>query len=285
MKSISEKIVLCVGIGFILIGGVRFLGYSISSLVIALISIFAALISISDVLEITRYKKYGNWIQNTALVIIVAIIVFLVYPLNIAPSIISTIGDSFTIIGLGLVILLFGWKEIQEKRSNKEPVESNEMIKNCKFQIVVNEYEQMMKLNDMIEKLKKLDQEANSYNRVHSGWGIFCECLFDYWNQDEGPFFDGYNQQKHYEFICALNNATKAIANTSFFDANYSIKRELQIFNHNFDVTLDPLMKHIELPNIDDLMKEVYNALLLWEELKGLVNRRYEQGRLNYKES
>ncbi|MGK9486419.1 hypothetical protein [Bacillus tropicus] len=44
-------------------------------------------------------------------------------------------------------------------------------------------------------------------------------------------------------------------------------------------------MKHIELPNIDDLMKEVYNALLLWEELKGLVNRRYEQGRLIYKES
>jgi hypothetical protein len=284
MNSKSAPFVSAIGIIFIIVGICRFIDFSIPSIVVALISVMAALISLSDVLEITKFRKYGLLVQGLALFFFIVLMIIWLLPINVNFSFIQSIGDGFTVIGLGLVIGLYGFKEILEHRRKENVKESNEMIRNCKFEITSNEYKEMMKLNDIIERLKVLDKEAFPYNKVHSGWSLFHDSLADYWNRLQGPFFDGGNRNKYYEFLCVLGNATDKIGSVADSDDPMTFRyREVEMWNEMMTITIQPRMNNSYLPSTDDLIEGIDKTLSSWDELKVIVNGRYEQERTSQK--
>ncbi len=291
MKSKSAFFVLAVG-GILIIAGIlRIFNFSIPTIVIALISVMAALLSLSDLLEITQNKKSSIASQSVALICFVILMLMWLFPNKVDYEFSTPMGDGFTVIGLGFVIGLYGLKEILEYlrkeeviESEEEVIESDEMIRNCKFEITSNEYMEMMKLNDIIERLKSVDQEAFPNNKVHSGWSLFHDSLADYWNSLQGPFFDGLNRNKYYEFLCALGNVTEKIGNVADSDNPRTFKYiEVEMWNEIMTINIQPRMNNSDLPSTDDLIEGIDKALSLWNELKALVNGRYEQERSSQK--
>ncbi|MED3576928.1 DNA-binding protein [Bacillus cereus] len=276
MKPKSAYVVLAVGVIFVFAAILRFFGYSTPSLVVALISLIAALISFSDILEITRYKKIGTISQIFALIFFILAIIIWLFQFNLEYQFIQTIGDSFTILGLGLVIGLYGFKEILD---NKNIIEkSNPSIEYIKFKITLNEYEEMMKLNDIMERLKKLDQDTFPYNRVHNGWAFFYDSLHEHLVKWHGPFFDGMNREKYDEFLWALNNATDKIGNIA--DPDYIIgTRKVEMWNEFIELTIQKSIHNAPISSMNDIKKEMTNVQLKWNEFKDLVNNRYEKER------
>ncbi|HDR6309121.1 TPA: APC family permease [Bacillus cereus] len=292
MNFKSAYFVIAFSTILIIAGVYRFFDSSIPAIVIALISVTATFLSLSDLLEITKFKKYSIVTLGIALISFVALMINWIYPDKANYAFISPMGDGFTVIGFGIVIGLYGLKEILEYRrkenvikSNKEDViESDEMIRNWQFEITSNEYKEMMKLNDIIERLKALDQEAFPYNKVHSGWSLFHDSLADYWNKSQGPFFDGVNRNKYYEFLCVLGDVTEEIGNVADSDNPRTFKYiEVEMWNEIMTINIQPRMNNSDLPSTDDLIEGIDKALSLWNELKTLVNGRYEQERSSQK--
>ncbi|HDR4873426.1 TPA: hypothetical protein QCR24_004304 [Bacillus cereus] len=60
----------------------------------------------------------------------------------------------------------------------------------------------------MIENLKELDQKSFSHNRVHNGWALLFDTLYEHWTMWKGPFFDGAHREKYVEFISVLDKIT-----------------------------------------------------------------------------
>ncbi|WP_410989333.1 APC family permease [Bacillus cereus] len=296
MHSKSALFASAIGIIFIIVGIFRFFDFSIPSIVVALMSVMAALISLSDVLEITQFRKYGLRVQFLALGFFIILMIIWLLRINVNSSLFQTIGDGFTVIGLGFVIGLYGLKETFEYRRKEEVIEldegdviesdeedvieSDEMIRIYKFEITSNEHKEMMKLNDIIERLKALDQKVFPSNKVHSGWSLFHDSLADYWNKLQGPFFDGVNRNKYHEFLCALGSATDKIGSVSDSDDPRTFEyTEVEMWNEMMTIHIQPRMNNSYLPSTGDLIEGIDKALSLWDELKVLVNRRYEQER------
>ncbi|WP_336991653.1 APC family permease [Bacillus toyonensis] len=285
MNFKSAYFVIAFSAILIIAGVYRFFDSSIPAIVIALISVTATFLSISDLLEITKYKKYSKVTLGIALISFVALMINWIYPDTANYAFISPMGDGFTVIGFGIVIGLYGLKEILEKEdaieSNEEDViETDEMIRNWKFEITSNEHKEMMQLNDIIERLKALDQKAFPSNKVHSGWSLFYDSLAEYWNKLQGPFFDGVNRNKHYEFLCALDNATSKIGSVSDFDDPRTYEyTEVEMWNQMMTIHITPRTNNNNLPSTGDLKEGIDKALSLWDELKVLVNERYEHER------
>ncbi|MEK4745087.1 MULTISPECIES: APC family permease [unclassified Bacillus (in: firmicutes)] len=288
MNFKSAYFVIAFSAILIIAGVYRFFDSSIPAIVIALISVTATFLSISDLLEMTKFKKYSIVTLGIALISFVALMINWIYPDKANNAFISSMGDGFTVIGFGIVIGLYGLKEILESQRKEDVIESNEedvietdeMIRNWKFEITSNEYNEMMQLNDIIERLKRLDQEAFPFNKVHDGWCLFHDSLADYWNSLQGPFFDGANRNKYHEFLCVLGNATDKIGSVADSDNPRTFRyREVEMWNETIAITIRPKMNNSDLPSTDDLMEGINKVLSLWDELKDLVNRRYEQER------
>ncbi|RFB70268.1 APC family permease [Bacillus sp. AW] len=295
--------------GILIIAGFyRFFNSSIPDIVIALISVTATFLSLSDLLEITKFKRYSKVTLVIALISFVVLMINWIYPDKTNHTFTSRMGDGFTVIGFGIVIGLYGIKEILEyrrkeyfKESNEEEVikpdeegviesdeeeviELDEMIGNYKYELTLNEYKEMMKLNDIIERLKALDQEAFPYNKVHSGWSLFHDSLADYWNKSLGPFFDGANRNIYYDFLCELGNVTEKIGNVADSDNPRTFKyKEVEMWNEIMTINIQPRMNNSDLPSTDDLKEGIDKTLSLWNKLKDLVNGRYETERSNQK--
>ena len=286
MKLKSVYVVLAVGIIFVFSSFFRLIGFSVPSLVVALISVIAALISLSDLLEITKYKKNVNAIQFLALVLlIVSMIIWLFLP-SINFDFVTTIGDSFTILGLGLVIGFYGLKEILEHNLNKVTENSKDILSNCKFKITLNEYEEMMKINDIIERLKKLDQDIIPYNKLHNGWSFLSDSLAEQWNSWEGPFFDGINRKKYYTFLLVLDSVAEQIGNTSdaYNYRTYSY-RNVEMWNETIEITIQPKINNRYAASMKQLTEEIHKSLLLWQDVKDSVIIRYEKERSEQKKN
>ncbi|EKN71592.1 hypothetical protein BABA_00735 [Neobacillus bataviensis LMG 21833] len=280
MNFKSAYVVLAVGIIFVISAIFRLFGFLVPSLVVALISVIAALISLSDVVEITRFKKYGGIIQIVALVLFIFSMTIWLFPINLKSDIVQAIGDSFTILGLGFVIGLFGFKEILDQRREKNIEKPNEKIENYKFRITLNEYEEMMRLNDIIVRLTKLDQDIFPFNKVHNGWALFSDSLSEHWNRWGGPFYDGMNRKKYYEFLLVLDRVAEKIGNVADADDYRTIRHtKVEMWGELLEITIQPRINNRYLDSMNDLTEEIHKALLLWDEFKDLVNKRYEKER------
>ncbi|MCY9373799.1 APC family permease [Bacillus sp. T17B1] len=283
MKSKSAYVVLSVGAIFLICSICRLFGYLFPSIVVALISVIAALVSLSDVLEITRFKKYGIYVQLTALLFFILSMTLWLLPINLNFPLAQSIGDSFTLLGLGLVIGLFGLKEILEHNNKKVIHKPNETLKKCKYNITLNEYEEMMKLNDIIERLKKLDQDVFPYNKVHNGWAFFSDSLVEHWNAWRGPFFDGINREKYYEFLSELDRVSGEIGDITDTDYCLFSHRKIEMWNEDIEITIQPRINNMYLASIKDIAEELDKAISLWAKVKEQVTKRYEKQRSEQK--
>nr|WP_311230765.1 APC family permease [Bacillus wiedmannii] len=208
--------VIIIGCLFILVGFSRFLGFEIDPFIVSLISLFAGLISLADLIGITPCKNLGVVVQGFAYTLFGILMFLWLLRIKINFSNVQELGDAGTIIGLGLVILFIGFKEKLEKSNLQEETvietqltgtKENEPAKELryyKYQIVLDEYENMMKINDIIKNLRKIDQDSLPYNKVHNGWALLSDCLNEGWN----PFFDGIHKEKYYIFLNELNSIT-----------------------------------------------------------------------------
>ncbi|MBX0315495.1 APC family permease [Planococcus glaciei] len=284
MKSKSAYIVLAIGAIFVICAICRMFGYLIPGLVIALMSVMAALISLSDVIELSRFRKFGNSIQLIALGIFICSMTLWLLPIDFSLPFAQVIGDSFTILGLGFVIVFFGLKEVFNHTKEDNSKKNYELLKYWKFNITINEYDEMMKLNDIIERLKKLDQDVFPYNKVHNGWACFSDSLVEHWNRWEGPFFDGVNREKYHEFLIALDHTAGEIGNIADTDYRSFSQRKVEMWNESIELTIQPRINNMYVASIEEIVEEINKALLLWGEVKGQIINRYEKERSEQKE-
>ncbi|WP_318617630.1 APC family permease [Sporosarcina sp. YIM B06819] len=279
MKFKSGIIVIAIGLIFVIAAVYRLFGYSVPSSVVALISVIAALISLSDVLDITKLKKYTAYVQGIALIFFVIAMIMWLFP-NLANSLsLPIIGDGFTILGLGFVIGLYGWKEILESKKVNEIKVNNEY----KYKLTEFEYLEMMQLNDIIERLKNLDREFFPYNKVHDGWALFNDSLAEHWNKWKGPFYDGMNRKNYFEFLSALDQTAEKIGDVADPDFRYFNTRQVKMWGDSIEVTSQPRMNNIHIASMDDVSKEIQKVLILWDKVKNPVTKRYEEERAEEK--
>ncbi|MFJ8530957.1 APC family permease [Bacillus sp. NPDC094106] len=265
-------------------GILRIFNFSIPTIVIALISVMAVCLSLSDFLEITKYKKYSIRAQFLALICFVALMPMWLFQMKINHPTIPLIGDSFTMIGLGLVIGSFGLKEILEHRSKENGKKHNEIIAKYKFEVTSNEYKEMEKLSNVIEKLKVIDQEAVSFNKLHNGWTTLFGILNEEYENRQRPFFDGANRIKYREFLVELHTAIGKIGSAvDVGNPNATITRKIDMWGDEMPVTLHPKMKSVYSPDWDEIDEAMKNMLLKWKELKEMMYDRYEKERANQK--
>ncbi|QGM30153.1 APC family permease [Bacillus sp. N3536] len=272
--------VMVIGIILVISAFLRLFGFPVPSLVVALISVVAALISLTDVLEVTEYKKHSTTVQKLTFGVFGLAFILWLFQFNSKISLIQNIGDGFTLMGLGLVILLYGWKERIELKKEQNTEKAIEINDEYKFKITKNEYDEVMKLNDIIERLKKIDQETLAKNRLHDGWAQFSDTLVEHLQKWGGePFYDGLNRQKFTEFIISLDSAAEQISNIANTDYQTQTTKEIDIGLNIVEVSIQPRMNNMHIQSIDDVYKELKKSLNVWDEFKDLVNKRYEKER------
>lgn len=284
MKFKSGIIVMAIGLIFIIAAIYRLFEYSVPSSVVALISVIAAIISLSDVLDITKFKKYTGYVQGMALILFVIVMIMWLFP-NLANSLsLPSIGDGFTILGLGFVIGLYGWKEILEsKKVNKIKINEIKVNEEDKYKLTEFEYHEMMQLNDIIERLKNLDREFFPYNKVHDGWALFYDYLAEHWNRWKGPFYDGLNRNNYIVFLHALDQTAEKIGDIADPDYRNFNTRKVNMWGDSIEVTCQPRINNIHIASMADVSKEIQNVLILWDEVKNPITKRYEKERAEQK--
>jgi hypothetical protein len=266
---------ITLGIGaFLVIAAIlRMCGYTVPSLVVASFSVVAVLTSLSDLLEILKTrKKHQHILLFFALVFfIISLIIWVFFP-NINEEIATTIGDGFTILGLALVIGLFGFKELKASSTKDD-------YKKAEFIITKHEYDEMLKLNDVIENLKKVTNDTFSLNRVHNGWALFYDSLAEHWYNGRSPFYDGLNRALYWQFLKKLDEATEMIGDIA--DTNYRTFRTqiVKMWGEDIEVIIQPRINNPYVPTINDVNNKLKDALDEWEKLKKQITKRYEQER------
>lgn len=281
MKIKSAYFVGAIGTVFIIASVLRFFGNSVPSLVIALISVVAALITLSDVLEITKFRKYCFSVQLLALSVFILAFILWLFPIDSNISYISNISDGFTIMGLGFVIGLYGLKEIFEHNRGKNPKTVNEVNYEYLFRITKNEYDEVMKINDVIMRLKKLDQETFPINRLHDGWAQFSDILYEHMQMGkvEEQFYDGKNREKFTQFIIHLDKAAEKISNIADSDYLTLKTKKVDVGLDIDEVSIQPRINNMHINSIKEVYKGLEEALNSWDEFKDSVNKRYEKER------
>ncbi|BAK15242.1 DNA-binding ferritin-like protein [Solibacillus silvestris StLB046] len=285
MKNNSAWFVFCIGITFLVISICRLFGFTVSSIVIAFISVFAALISLSDLLSITKYNKSTIVVRVIAFLLFIVLLVVWLLGIKSKLPVIQIIGDSFTILGLGIVIMLYAIKEIlYSKRVNKiENDSENENpkidIELYKFILIENEYEEMMKMNDIIERLKNIDKKTLSFNRVHNGWASFSDFLADHWNNWKGPFFDGKHREIYFDFLIFLDETAEKIGDIADTDPRYFKETSVEMWGETIDITIQPRINNPHIMSITEVIDRIQQTLDKWEEVKGIISTRYQKER------
>ncbi|MGE7843665.1 APC family permease [Lysinibacillus sp. NPDC093712] len=283
MDKRSAYIVLGIGAMFCIVAVFRLFNFEVSGFVVAIFSLTAALISLSDLLEITRYKNYVIRVLILALVIFIGALTILVLKIEVEFPFISNMGDSFTLIGLGLVIVLYGLKELIEKDEiiplENEIIPLEEELKIARYKVTKNEYNEMMEINDIIERLKDLDNRVLNFNKVHDGWASLSETLDFAWHQNNGPFFDGGNREKYSIFLKELDSFVDDISNSA--ETNYLSTNEKPINMWGVSMPINMQRRsngRYDLP-LQSILTKRQNVLKLWTEFKDIVNKRYENER------
>ncbi|MDX8367141.1 APC family permease [Cytobacillus sp. IB215665] len=287
MKNKSAVVVISLGVVFIIIGFIRSAGIEVSGSVVTLISIIAALISFSDLLVIAKHKKYANRVLLIALILFGTIIIIAVFRWNLDFLFTQSIGDGSTIIGLGLVILLYGLKEnynkdlVEEKQLNhgkneEEQLNNDQVVVELKYGVTKNEYEEMMKINHIIVNLKKIDKQTSQLNTVHDGWAILFDHLYSHWDRRKGPFYDGKNRELFHLFLNRLDEVTEIIANIA--DPNPSITTfYVSMWDKTTEVSVQQRINNWNTPSTNTIEIEINETLELWNDLKKLIIDRYEK--------
>ncbi|MEB8677072.1 hypothetical protein P4H08_27995 [Bacillus cereus] len=137
-----------------------------------------------------------------------------------------------------------------------------------------------MKINDIIENLKELDQKSFSHNRVHNGWALLFDTLYEHWTMWKGPFFDGAHREKYVEFLSVLDKITENLGTAAdAYDYKTFSYEEIRMWDDPITITFQPKINNSIVASMDDLIKGIDETTLLWNELKNMVNERYEHER------
>ncbi|MGF9891256.1 hypothetical protein ABEX78_21590 [Priestia megaterium] len=268
-----------IGIAFLLIlfSIMRLFGFEIPVSVIASFSIVAALTSISDLLEIIKVKRYQNIPLILALIFFVGALFIWIGDFSFNSTKYAPIlGDCFTILGLGLVIGIFGYKEIPTKQTL-----GIRHYRNMQYEVIEYDYQTMLDINDTIESLKAIDAEVIIVdNQIHDGW-LQLEAVLDTYPVESGPFVNSLHQRTYQKFSISLEKYTILLANASDPRPLGNKKRDLNVMINGELVSLTrTYISDLE----DNDFKTVRNSLLLdWGKLKDEVNDIYTRERRKYK--
>ncbi|WP_145146984.1 APC family permease [Paenibacillus xylanexedens] len=274
MKTPWIVIALCC---FLILAGIlRLFGKDIPSLTVASFSIVALLVSLADIFEAFRFKMLHqrNVLIAAMIFFILALIFWVLLPLELDKEIIQNLGDGFTILGIAAVIMIFGIKELKSS-----PVLASISDKEIEFLMTKHEYDEMMSLNDIIEQLKLVDNDSFPYNRVHDGWALFHDSIAEHWNKWKGPFFDSLNREMYFDFIKKLSIATENFGNIADTDPRMFREKNIKMWNEEVTVTIQPAYRDPSLPDIKQSQSQLVTTLHDWDTLKSQITKRFEQSR------
>jgi len=253
----------------------RLFGYEVPVLVIALFSIVAALTSISDLLEIIKVKKGQNVPLILALIFFVGALFIWIADFSFKSKYMPRLGDCFTIFGLGLVIGIFGFKEIPTKKTL-----GLRHYKNIQLEIISYDHKKMLELSDTVEELNRIDnQTIVALGKVHDGWGLFYGILSDYIKNSD-LFMDGLHQKLFYEFYNEVDEYAELLANAS--NPNV-LHRAPEIY-----LTLNENKDKLNLYNISGVQHSTIKeqaeiCLKSWGILKDTILKNYTTSRSRFK--
>ncbi|WP_222119480.1 APC family permease [Siminovitchia fortis] len=267
--------VIGIGIYLLIVAVLRFLGVSVSGVVIVLFSAVAALTSIADLFEILKYKKAQNASLIIAFLCFLTSLLFMFLSETIIFKYTTLLGDGFTILALGIVIGVFGIKDVKDLSKETSPKE----LKKYKFAITSNEYKEMNNINDIIERLKKIDEETLSYNRVHNGWAILVDTLTEHWNRWKGPFYDGLNRKYYFDFLTKLNHVAGEIGDIANPDYKGFHSRKIDMWDETIEITIQSAISNLYVPTIVDINEQMVEVLNEWDNFKRIITERYERER------
>lgn len=270
--------VITMGLFLFVVAIMRFANNAVPGLVIAVFSIVAAFTSISDFFELMRNKSGYKISSFTSFGFFgLALYLWGFPPENISTSFAQLVGDGFTILGLSLVIGMIGFKEIPfflaKNRKRK--------IEEISYDITEIEYNQMLEINDIIERLKEVDIEILQNNRVHNGWGLLYDVLSHQWNSWKGPFYDGLNRKMFLDFLIKLDHITEDIANIAGTDVRNLRNRQIEIWGEKFEVYTQSTstLPYNHVPSLQGIINNLGSVLLEWESLKKEITSRYQRER------
>jgi len=247
----------------------RLFGFEVPVLVIALFSIVAALTSISDLLEIIKVKKHQNVPLVLALICFVGALFIWIVDFSFNSSkYASILGDCFTILGLGLVIGIFGFKEIPIKQTL-----DISHYKNMQYEIIEYDYEVMLELNKVVQQLNSLDNKLIvKSNRVHDGWALFQGYLKDYLDSS-GPFIDGLHLQLLYKFFKLVGEYDEVLADGADPGFIHQGNNNIKLIIEGKETTLN--IYSISGTEFETIKNKAEVCLQNWEELKTVITNRY----------
>ncbi|OME19936.1 hypothetical protein [Paenibacillus odorifer] len=169
------------------------------------------------------------------------------------------------------------------KKTGKELEVPNVKLSNLRedreFAITTQEYEEMLKLNDIIERLKRLTTSTFANNKVHDGWAIFSDSLVEYWQRGHYPFYDGLNRKNYEEFIISLDAACELIGIIADPDYYGKQNTSIKMWNEEIPVSIQPAINNRYVETVGDAKMKLDVALGGWKILKDGITHRYEKER------
>ncbi|QRG65953.1 hypothetical protein [Brevibacillus choshinensis] len=280
----SPYFAIAIGVICFILSILRGIGIIIPSQVIALFSISAVAFTVQDfVNQITSKEKYQKMAIITSIFLFGLLLLGLIFPnyFTTYKDQLSIIGDIATIFSLGLVLLTVGLRDISQYKKIKDNKKVENKLNNFSLDIVkemvTQEYHSMLKINDIIERLKMIDHEVFGRGRVHNGWSIFFDTLemFRY----GGPLYDGKNEELFKQFIILLDGATNIFVNLS--DPNPRTMRDegaINIWDEDYEISSYSIgvgtTVQEDLKNGINYLKE---ALEKWEMVKGNTIKQFEK--------
>lgn len=293
-RNNSPLLVQIVGVVLLLVALLRLFGLTVPTLAVALISVIAALISLADLLELVKEdKKYADRTEKFALCLFgLSLLVWFssyTYPLNF--DWVPVVGDAATLLGLGLVIYIYGYRErkiqnnikqeeakkLEEKEQEKKKLEE---LKEAKWKVTLNEYEEMNNINRSIIQLQDIDEETLPLHKLHNGWATLSFSLTTYFNELEGPFFDGVNREVYREFLICLNDLSKNIDN--IIDPDHPIYiANLKVGTEKIAISRYNMLRGRGYKPSDEQVNIILHkrkeVLSSWTKVKSLILKRYEK--------
>lgn len=272
----TPHITIALGIAYVVIAFLRWC-FEVPILFIALLSIAAALFTIADLFnEMKDAQKLASSVFFGSLFFLILSIVSIPFNPLLSETMLELVqksGDWATLLGLGIVVITVGYKELLKVSSQNPLATPIEIVK----QMSVNEYNTMLHLNDVVTQLEKIDRQVFPHGRIHNGWLACHDTLVDHFNLG-GPFYDGLNQQLFQEFLEDLGCAVETLATLNNPESGERKLCEITIINIEHEIYSSPYIRGG--PTVQDAEKELDKTQDRWKSLKMNITDQYEYYRV-----
>ncbi|MBA2175382.1 hypothetical protein H0266_10800 [Halobacillus locisalis] len=252
---------------------------ALNSIFIIFATIIATLLAIPE-LKRKNNEKLKQWCAIISGVLL--IIPFFILKLESVSKLLQPFSDSFTLLGLGIVVYTITKK--QELEGSLHEVAQNpydKQVNNYAYlqaHMAKYEYEVAFEISRYIEKIGQYDRSVLGWGKVHNGWANLYDCLANhYYPEHRQPFYDSYLNEKFKEFLEVFGKSCSKFGALSNPDT-HKVVGSMDIFNVDLDViSFSILQNNHSQEKLESGVSDLKEALEIWKEIKESTYSSYER--------